>query len=293
MKIIIGCANFGNYYGLRKKNLNIGKITNIIKLAKKLGINHYDTAYDYKKSESILGKNIEKFYLKKKLFIDTKLPKKFKFKKDNSNIEKIILNSQKKLKVKKINTLYVHDTKQLLQKKGKRIYSEMVKLKKKKLIRNIGISVYTTKETYDILKKFKIDVIQVPFNLLDNRFINKNFLRFVKKKKCKIVARSIFLKGLLLKKPNKINKYFKRWSNLLIDLNKKIINKKLSIKKLTLLKLKKEKAINNFIVGISNTNQLREISTLLKSKRTNLLKKIDIPNVEDENLINPRYWKLR
>ena len=97
----------------------------------------------------------------------------------------------------------------------------------------------------------------------------------------------------MLKKPNKINKYFKRWSNLLIDLNKKIINKNLSIKKLTLLKLKKEKAINNFIVGISNTNQLREISTLLKSKRTNLLKKIDIPNVEDENLINPRYWKLR
>ena len=110
------------------------------------------------------------------------MPKKLKFKKDNSNIEKIILNSQKKLKVKKINTLYVHDTKQLLQKKGKRIYSEMVKLKKKKLIRNIGISVYTTKETYDILKKFKIDVIQVPFNLLDNRFLNKNFLRFVKKR---------------------------------------------------------------------------------------------------------------
>ena len=36
MKIIIGCANFGNYYGLRKKNLNIGKITNIIKISKKI-----------------------------------------------------------------------------------------------------------------------------------------------------------------------------------------------------------------------------------------------------------------
>ena len=48
----------------------------------------------------------------------------------------------------------------------------MVKLKKK-LIRNIGISVYTTKETYDILKKFKIDVIQVPFNLLITGFLIK------------------------------------------------------------------------------------------------------------------------
>lgn len=293
MKIIIGCANFGNYYGLRKKNLSANKIYNIMLLAKKLGIYHYDTAYDYKKSESILGKNIDKIYLKKKPLIDTKLPKKIKFKKNNTDIEKIILDSKIKLKIKQINTLYVHDSKQLLQKKGKKIYSELLKLKSKKLIRNIGISVYTIKETLKILKKFKIDVIQIPYNLIDNRFTNKSFLKLIKKKKCKLIARSIFLKGLLLKKPKKMDRYFKRWFNFFTDFNKKIAKNNLSVKKLTIFKLKKEKSINNFIVGIANVNQLREISTILKSNRKSLSKKIHIPNIEDQNLINPRYWKLR
>ena len=107
-------------YGLRK-TLNIGKINNIIKLAKKLGINHYDTAYDYN-NQSILGKNYRKILFKEKTFIDTKLPKKLKFKKDNSNIEKIILNSHKKLKVKKINRFICTRHKTIITKKRKRIY---------------------------------------------------------------------------------------------------------------------------------------------------------------------------
>lgn len=262
-------------------------------LAKKLGIYHFDTAYDYKRSEDILGENIEKVFTNKKPLIDTKIPKKLKFINNVSNLKQIVLNTKKKLKIKKINTLYVHDTKQLLQKKGKKLYSELINLKKRKLIRNIGISVYTIKETQKIIKKYKIDIIQVPYNLIDNRFTNKNFLRLVKKKKCKLIARSIFLKGLLLKKPHKMNPYFKKWYKYFKNLNRKIKIENLSVKKLTLSRLNREKTINSFIVGISNTNQLREISDILKNKKDKLLKEIDIPNIEDQNLINPRYWKLR
>ncbi len=90
-----------------------------------------------------------------------------------------------------------------------------------------------------------------------------------------------------------MNPYFKKWYKYFKNLNRKIKIENLSVKKLTLSRLNREKTINSFIVGISNTNQLREISDILKNKKDKLLKEIDIPNIEDQNLINPRYWKLR
>ena len=106
MKLIIGCANFGNLYGLKKKRLGQKKINEIVNQAKKIGVNHFDTAYDYDKSEHFLGKSIKKIYLNKKVFIDTKLPKKINLKDKNKNLEKIIKSSIKRLNINSINTLY-------------------------------------------------------------------------------------------------------------------------------------------------------------------------------------------
>ena len=182
MKIIIGCANFGNLYGLKKKILSQKKIDEIVKQAKKIGVNRFDTANDYGKSEYFLGKSIKKIYFNKKVFIDTKLPKKITLKGKNKNLEKIIRSSIKRLNINFINTLYIHDPNQLLQKDGKYFYKELIKAKKLKIIKKIGVSVYTTNEVKKILKKFKIDVIQVPYNILDTRFINSKLLNFLKKR---------------------------------------------------------------------------------------------------------------
>ena len=211
MKLIIGCANFGNLYGLKKKRLGQKKINEIVNQAKKIGVNHFDTAYDYDKSEHFLGKSIKKIYLNKKVFIDTKLPKKINLKDKNKNLEKIIKSSIKRLNINSINTLYIHDPNQLLQKDGKLLYNELLKVKKLKLIKKIGVSVYTITEVKKVLKKFNIDVIQVPYNILDTRFTDFKLINFLKKKKCILIARSIFLKGLLLKKNPEMIKYFEKW----------------------------------------------------------------------------------
>ena len=55
----------------------------------------------------------------------------------------------------------------MLTKKGSKIFNILKKLKKKKLIKNIGISSYNLKTLRKILKKYKVDFVQVPFNIFD------------------------------------------------------------------------------------------------------------------------------
>ncbi len=291
MKLIIGCANFGNLYGLKKKRLGQKKINEIVNQAKKIGVNHFDTAYDYDKSEHFLGKSIKKIYLNKKVFIDTKLPKKINLKDKNKNLEKIIKSSIKRLNINSINTLYIHDPNQLLQKDGKLLYNELLKVKKLKLIKKIGVSVYTITEVKKVLKKFNIDVIQVPYNILDTRFTDFKLINFLKKKKCILIARSIFLKGLLLKKNPEMIKYFEKWQITFKKLNFFFKKNNLSLKEWTLNHINKNKNFKNFIIGVSEANQLKEINTILKKKKKNDLAFFKL-DVVSKRLINPKYWKI-
>ena len=179
-KIVIGTANFGMLYGLQKKKVKISEIKKIMKFAIENNINTLDTASAYNSAE----KNLGKIGLKKWNII-TKIPK---LPNNVNNVEKWfqnkILSSFKNLKVKKINTLMLHDTSNIINKKKfRRIYNEMNKLKKKKIIKKIGISIYDSKIGIKILKKYSFDVVQAPFNILDDRIITSGLIKILKKKK--------------------------------------------------------------------------------------------------------------
>ena len=71
-------------------------------------------------------------------------------------------------------------------------------LKKKKLIKKIGISVYDVDDLKKIIKFFKPDIVQLPINILNQSFLRKNYLQKLKNIGIEIHARSIFLQGLLI-----------------------------------------------------------------------------------------------
>ena len=82
----------------------------------------------------------------------------------------------------------------------------------------------------NIKKKFfkiKPDILQFPYNLLDNRVTAKDFKEL--KKKIKIYVRSIFLQGLLLCYSKNLPKNFIKFSDLWRkhekELNKHRINR--------------------------------------------------------------------
>lgn len=286
MKLVIGSAQIGMNYGLfNNKKINYKEFKKIEKLVLKKKINFIDTAINYGNSENIIGKS-----KLKNLNIITKI--KLPLKK-NIHIKdwtfKEIKKSLKKLKIKKIYGVMIHDYKDLLGRCGKEYLFALQQLKRNKIIKKIGISVYESKEIKKIWKFWKPDLIQVPFNLLDNRIFESGWVNILKKYKVKIFARSIFLQGLLINKG----------SSFIVNKNHKVVLNKFQNwcykNNISLLEgcmhfVKQFKKIDYLVVGFNNYKQLVEIIDVFKKK------KIIIPNIfstNQINLIDPRRWNQK
>ena len=289
-KIILGTAAFGLKYGYSKNNSEIKSrdIKKILNLADKKGISILDTAFDYRNSQKKLG-NLRISRNKK---IISKLPK-YISKNNNFNfLINIFKKGLKELKQKKIYGLLIHDYKQLLD--NDNLIQFLIYLKKKKLVKKIGVSIYSKNDFYS-LKNFKdkIDILQIPVNIFDQRFLNSQFLEKIKKRKIEIHARSIFLKGILLKDNFiTIPKYFNKWKSKFDKFQK--FNKKHNLNNLEscLLFISRIREIDKFLIGVKSESQLEQI-LLVSSKKKNYknisFKKLKI---NDIGLINPKNWKI-
>jgi aryl-alcohol dehydrogenase-like predicted oxidoreductase len=283
MKLVIGSAQLGMNYGLfHNRKINHKEFKKIEKIILKSKINFIDTAISYGDSENIIGSSkLKNLHIITKI----KLPSK-------KNIQvrdwalKEISKSLYKLKIKKIYGVLIHDYKDLLGKFGKDYLLSLQELKKKKIIKKIGISIYDSHEIQKIWKFWKPDLIQVPFNPLDNRILDSGWVDVFRKFKVKIFARSVFLQGLLINEDNSfiVNK------NYLILLNKFknwCYKNNISLLQACIHFVKQFKKIDYLVVGFNNYNQLKEIIDVFKKKQ------IIIPrnfSTNKKNLIDPRKW---
>lgn len=283
MKLVIGSAQLGMNYGLfNNKKISRKEFKKIEKLVLKSKINFIDTAASYGKSENIIGNSkLKNLHIITKI----KLPNK-------KNIEikdwilKEISKSLSKLKINKIYGVLIHDYKDLLGKYGKNYLFSLQELKRKKIIKKIGVSIYSPEELKKIWIFWKPDLVQVPLNPLDNRILDSRWIDVLKKNKVKIFVRSVFLQGLLISNDNsfKINKNYK------IILNKFrnwCYNNDISLLQACLHFIKQFKKIDYLVVGFEDCNQLREIINAFKKKKIIIPKKFSTKKI---NLIDPRKW---
>ena len=80
-----------------------------------------------------------------------------------------------------INNLYVsiliHDINDIKSNKKKIIYESLQNLKKDGYVKKIGFSAYDIKDVKKIINSFEFDILQFPFNIFDQRLLNKNYLK--------------------------------------------------------------------------------------------------------------------
>jgi aryl-alcohol dehydrogenase-like predicted oxidoreductase len=287
--LIIGTASFQNGYGLTKKhNPSLKKQLEIIKYAQKNNINYIDTANAYEGVEKKLGKiGLRKF----KLITKINLPNFSKIQKKNV-IQKIIYDqvdrSLKNLKIKQFHCILLHAGEVLKTSNGKIIYECLLSLKFNKKTKKIGISIYDPIKTLPIIKKFDLDIIQVPFNLFDQRVLSKEFVKIVNKKKIEVHIRSIFLQGLLILEKNDRPKYFLKWKKLFkrfdeIKERNKISGTDLCIMNALFLK----KIQKKIVLGINSKKQLEEILNIKLIKDFEIQKSLCSNSKE---LIYPYLW---
>ena len=262
MKIVIGTANFLKKYTYKNQAVGKKEIIKILNFAKLNKINSIDTAFEYDKFYTVRKKiNFNKFLISTKII----------FTKKNLNTKNLSQNYtnaiQKKLrlfKIKKFENLFIHNFDQLDSYDLKLLEPLLVSLKKKNLVRNIGISVYETSS----LKKIKnfnfISLIQAPINLFDRRFTANNIIKFLKKKKIKLQARSIFLQGKLL---DNLKKASYKKNKIYVDYNSWLSEKNRQSLKTCLDYIKSESSINSIVIGINDIKQLEEIIKSTKNKK--------------------------
>ena len=284
--LILGTANFGQVYGINKKRkVKINEIRKIINFAKKNKIKFFDTSRSYGNSEKILGKNRHKF--SKVITKIPPLPDGIKSLKVESWIKEQISQSLKKTKVKKFYAILLHKSEALLGKEGYKLYKILSELKKKKITEKIGVSIYNFDTLNKILRKFKIDVVQLPFNVFDQRLLYKK-IRF-NKNKPEIHIRSIFLQGLISIKSNKLpnklknyKKYWIKWNKLLIENNIEPVNASLNF----IFSYKNK--FKYIVVGLENIDQLKKIIHFKKKKNLKNFQKISI---KDKRFFSPTLLK--
>jgi predicted aldo/keto reductase-like oxidoreductase len=275
-KIILGTANFNQNYGLLNNKLSKKKAKSLLSFARIKKIKYLETSRDYRDLNFIPKKNLNYFCLYKKIDVSDKYFLngntenkliKYLFMKDGSRCYGVILRNPNFL----------------LKKKNKKIFNILKKLQKKKLITEIGITIYDTKNLKKIVNIFRIDFIQLPYNFLNYKILQRT-KKIVMNKKIEIHVRSIFLQGLLLKKakslPPVLSKLKKYW--IMID------------KYLNYINLNRYSACLNFalnsgadkiVLGANNKNQLKEI---FKTRFVNFT----LPKfiVREKKLIDPIYW---
>ena len=280
-KFILGTAQFDFKYGIKKFNDQINKldIIEILKIAKNQ-IKYIDTSPNYKNVEKLIGntktKNLE--YYTKTISLN------------EFGIDKVkarIHDSFDHLNIKSIEGVYIHHFEDVYNKNFDNLFTFLRNLKDNGKIKQIGFSIYEKKEIEFLINNFDFDILQIPINIFDQRLIANNYLKILKKRKINIIARSIFLQGLLLN-INDHPLYFNKWSNFFMDYNNFLKINNMNSIEMCLSFINSIKEIDNIIIGVKNTNQLNAILN------ANINNSIDFSNLSnaDNKLIDPRNWKI-
>jgi len=282
-KVVIGTANFNKDYGFKRKKISKIELEKIFTYLKNKKINFFDTASSYGGAEKIIGQ-----YKLSHNKVITKLPKVEK-KNINNFIKKRVKKTLSDTKEKKLYAILLHNASDLLSKKGIEIFKILKRFKTLKITSKIGVSSYDIKEVDKIIKKYKIDIIQIPLSILDQRICKKGWIRKIKNKNIEIHVRSIFLQGLLLEDLRKIDNKFKKWKKYFKKWDNFCSNNSIS-KEFGALKFVQSKNIDKLVIGINSLSELKKNIQILSDKKK--IKFTKSLNCEDEKLLNPFNWRL-
>lgn len=293
MKLALGTVQFGMAYGVSNKNGQTSKdqAAEILDYASQNGIDLLDTATSYGNSEEMLGQIIKDRHWR----IISKTPRFPEYEigaKQREEMESAVRASLQKLKQKELYGLFIHRCDDLFKPGGERLFEEAKSLVSSGLATKIGVSVYNEQQVDRLLQDFDVDIVQIPINIIDQRFLNSGCIQKLKSNLIEIHARSAFLQGLLLMSQQSVPSYFHPIKEKL----KQFVEcaHELGISKLELaLKFVYDIGeIDQVVVGVNTLDQLKEIVTALKSELKIKADDYGALSVNDPAFVNPSLWKI-
>ena len=202
-EIAFGGVEIGMPYGIGVKNkadmLSETDAVSLLRTALDNGINLFDTARAYGDSEAIMGRAFHG--MRERVVISTKFRPTRDDKGNLPGAEQLkkIMNTSLSESLKALQTDYIdvyilHLTDSFFL-KNETVTDWLINLKKKGVVRAIGASTYKVEETRSAIESGIWDVIQLPFNLMDQS--HGALFPLAGQKDIGIVVRSVLFKGIL------------------------------------------------------------------------------------------------
>ncbi|KPV91360.1 Aldo/keto reductase family protein [Pseudoalteromonas sp. P1-30] len=279
MKLALGTVQFGLDYGISNSKGVVSNKTasRLLEQAELMSINILDTAAMYGKSEEVLGQLTNKrFKIVTKLAIDTG---------SIINVSQSLKESLSKLQRPSIYGLLLHNADVLKSSLADEITFQLAELKAQELVQKIGMSLYFP-EQIKLFEILKPDIIQIPLNVLDQRFLQDGLLTKMKEQGIEIHVRSAFLQGLLLMSPKSRSDYFSQF-NELNAFDKFVNSVSYSRLEICLDFLKSIDEIDRVVVGCCSASELAQINKAWHTKVNVSYRQLACTN---NSLIIPSNW---
>jgi aryl-alcohol dehydrogenase-like predicted oxidoreductase len=184
-KLGLGTVQFGQAYGVSNTRGQVptAEAAAILQRATESGITLLDTAANYGSAENILaGLDTAPFRIVTKT-INLK-----------NGLDALLTRARQSAETLNADTLLVHVAGDLAD---DRLWPALQQLKSEGVFRKIGISAYVADDPAALAARFKPDVMQLPFSLLDQRLLANGTLAYLRDNGIELHARSLFLQGLL------------------------------------------------------------------------------------------------
>ena len=284
-KLALGTVQFGITYGIANNSGQVQprEVSKILEFANSSAIHTLDTAIAYGESEAVLGKqDLSDFSL------ITKLPA---VPIDTSDVvswaNHQLQCSLQRLNITAVDGLLLHRPAQLLEKFGGALYRQLENFKQQGLVKRIGISIYEPEELDLLCKYFHFDLIQAPFNIIDNRLYETGWLKRLSDMGTALHVRSVFMQGLLLMSEPQRPKKFSRWDGLWKAWDQWLKETQQTPLQACLRHALAVPEIEKVVVGVDSVTQLQQIKEASKGRYHPAPPRL---SMTDKDLLNPLYW---
>ena len=279
--LILGTANFGSKYGL-SQGMNVRRAEEILDWAKGR-IEYLDCSIDYLGSHKAIKAHARYF----KLFTKLSFP---------SSQEALTARKQLEQELSRLNTssffsVLVRGSETKDRRLNELFWTELNELRDEGLIENLGFSIYEPSELVYYEKSFwNIDFFQVPESLADRRFGKFFDGKLNMLEGSHIIARSIFLQGLLTMPINNIPHNLRHIVGFRLAVEK--ISRDLGVSCLSLLLgyVLSRNWVRATVLGVEGIDQLQQILEIAKRESELDFAFLDELPELNRKLTDPRQW---
>lgn len=288
----LGTVQFGLDYGFTKAKSQ-AEVDRILDLCAERGLSLLDTASTYGDSEKKIGD-----YLRRRpdsrFVICTKAARLPDQEPIFEHLQRSLQASLAALRVDTVGVLQLHHcSPRTVANPG--FWDALARLREDRRFASFGVSVYETGEAEDLIANHspEVDVLQVPFSVLDQRF--RGLFYRSAQAGISMLGRSAFLKGMITAPDDAVP----AWLSPLLPHKRRLTalaaEAGLSSGEAALLFAVAEEGLRSVLVGVDSADELgKNLTTLAKmDSAARIMDRLRSLGVEDRALVDPRQWAER